>query len=80
MKIDKATPLKKPKAQLISCNGIAKELNRSARGVSDVIERLKIKPEHDLPGGRYYRRDAIDKVRNAMRAENKKAKPTSTQD
>lgn len=78
MSTPKPTPRRRPKAELISCHGIAMELKRSARGVSDAIERLGLEPEQDLPGGRYYRREAIETVRRAMRAGNKPATTTTS--
>jgi hypothetical protein len=68
----KTPPLRRrPKIELISSNGIAKELKRSTQGVIDALARLGIEPESDVPGGRYYRREVIDTVRDAMRAPNK---------
>lgn len=76
MKMKKTTPRRRTQTELISCHGIAKELNRSSRGVSEAIERLGLEPEMDVPGGRYYRREAIDAVRGAMRAANKPVNTT----
>jgi len=64
---------RRPKVQLISSSGIAREINRSARGVLDTLVRLEIEPEMVVPGGTYYRREVIEVVREAMRAPNKTA-------
>lgn len=70
---------RRPKLELISSSGIAREINRSARGVLDTLARLEIEPEMTAPNGTYYRREVIKVVKEAMRAPNKSAvKPITT--
>lgn len=79
MKPKQAPARKRPKNELISSNGIAREIGRSTRGVIDALVRLGIEPEMTVPGGMYYRKDIIPTVREAMRAANKPAvEPTTT--
>ena len=73
MKPEHAPDRRRPKNELISSNGIAREIGRSTRGVIDTLVRLEIEPEHSMPGVTLYRRDVIDTVREAMRAPNKTA-------
>jgi hypothetical protein len=69
---------RRPKIELISSSGIAREIGRSPRGVIDALARLEIEPEMTVPGGTYYRREVIKAVRESMRAANKSAvKPNS---
>ncbi len=79
MKPKTAPARRRPKIELISSSGIAREIGRSTRGVIDALARLGIEPEMTVPGGIYYQREAIESVREAMRAANKSAvKPDTT--
>lgn len=72
----KNPPLRRhPKNELISSNGIAREIGRSTRAVIDTLVRLGIEPDQVLPGGTYYKRKVIAKVEKAMRAPNKAVQP-----
>lgn len=62
---------------LISANGIARQLGRSAQGVVDALQRLGIEPQLKLPSGNYYTPDVVEQVRTAMRQPNRKTTPVA---
>ena len=56
--------------KILSAHAIARRLRRSPQGVIDAIERLGIRPEHELPSGRYYAESKVAVIEAGMRRPN----------